>query len=245
MSKKSKKKARKAEFSDDSSSALGLSHRSRVHRPVDAVIAVRERDLSPATQAIRDFSRRVDALVREGYTALDASTIASAEASEESIRIGAGLSPREPDPSEDLTPDELARKREKDYLGASIASLMGGRSSTHHGGKSAKGRNKTPKKGTWVCKECHLEYCEHRPGSHICRTCHQLRRTCGCRGARRELVGARVSKPIQDALHQSEMSAGEILEAVVGVALRSGMRPAQAVEMLENIAKQSERNPAA
>ena len=236
MSKKSKKKTRKAEsvpaFSDDSSAALGLSHRSRVHRPLDAVIAVREQDLSPATQAIRDFARRVDALVREGHDSIDASAIAAAEASEESARIGAGLSPREPDPSADLTPAERARKREKEYLGASIASLMGGRSSTHHGGKSAKSRRKTAKRGTWICKECHLEYCAHRPRSQTCLKCGRERKGCGCAQGRSQMVSARVSGTVRKALRTSSVSAGLIVESVVLAAIESGLGPARVHEIL-------------
>jgi hypothetical protein len=30
------------------------------------------------------------------------------------------------------------------------------------GGKSGR-KNRQKKKGTWVCKDCQLEYCEHRP----------------------------------------------------------------------------------
>ncbi len=238
MSKKTKKKARQSDFTDDSSTALGLSHRARIARPIDAVIEVREQDLSPATQAIRAFARRVDALVREGYDPADASQIASAEASEESARIGAGLPP-EPEPERDLTPDELAKKRSKDYLGASVQSLMGGRSSTHHGGKSSKGRNKTAKTGTWVCKECHLEYCEHRPGSRICRTCHQARRLCGCYSGRRNLIGARVTPQAHAALVGGEISAGEVLEAVVGVALRGGAGISGVLQMLDGMVAKS------
>lgn len=235
MSKKSKKKTRKAEsvpaFSDDSSAALGLSHRSRVHRPLDAVIAVREQDLSPATQAIRAFARRVDALVREGYDPADASQIASAEASEESARIGAGLPP-EPEPERDLTPDELAKKRSKDYLGASVQSLMGGRSSTHHGGKSAKSRRKTAKRGTWICKECHLEYCAHRPRSQTCLKCGRERKGCGCAQGRSQMVSARVSGTVRKALRTSSVSAGLIVESVVLAAIESGLGPARVHEIL-------------
>jgi hypothetical protein len=35
----------------------------------------------------------------------------------------------------------------------------------HSGSKS--GRRREAKKGTWICGECHLEKCEHRPKSAV------------------------------------------------------------------------------
>lgn len=234
MSKKAKKAKKEriaARFDDDSSSALGLAHRRHSAATLEAVAAVRDEPLPPSTQATRALARRIERLVLDGYNAKDATDLALAEAEEVSRHLLAG----EPLPigvPEDRSPAEERRAKERDYLGASVQSLMGQRSSTHHGSRASKGRSRTKNVGTWICKECHLEYCAHRPRSRTCLKCGRERKGCGCAQGRSQMVSARVSGTVRKALQSSSVSAGLIVESVVQAAIESGLGPARVHEIL-------------
>ena len=204
------------EYSDDSSTALGLTHRARVRRAKDAAIAeVADADLSPATRGVRALERRIAALVAEGMDAVRATDQALAESYSAIDDAVEGV-----DPERDLTPHERERARDREYLGASVQALMAVERVGHGGAKHGR-RAKSGKVGTWVCRDCHTEYCGHRPKARVCRTCLQPR-PCDCYSGRREIVSSRVSARAQAVLGDAEMSTGEMLEAIATAALLSG-----------------------
>ena len=204
------------EYDDDSSTALGLTHRARVRRAKDAAIAeVAEADLSPATRGVRVLERRIAALVADGMDAVRATDQALAE-SHSAIDDEVEGS----DPERDLTPREREQAAERAYLGASIQALMAVGRVGHSGSRSGR-RAKSARTGTWVCRECHTEWCGHRPRARVCRTCLQPR-PCDCYSGRSEVVAGRVSRRARETLAESEISIGEMLEALATAALLSG-----------------------
>jgi len=210
------------DFADDSSATLGLSHRHRVRRPIDAIAEVEEADLSPATRSIRHLGRRINALISEGYTQNDATDLAIAESySAIDDRVLNEDEEREIAEAE-LTQVQRRRKREKDYLGESVPALMRVDRVGHGGSK--KGRIKTPKKGTWVCKECHLEFCDHRRRRMVCGKCGHTRGTsaCQCYSGRRAYLTVRVSVETKAAFSAAGVTPGQMLETIVQSALRAG-----------------------
>ena len=211
------------EYSDDSSTALGLTHRARVRRAKDAAIAeVADADLSPATRGVRALERRIAALVADGMDAVRATDQALNESYSAIDDAVEGV-----DPERDLTPHERERARDREYLGASVQSLMAVERVGHGGAKHGR-RTKSAKVGTWVCIECHTEWCGHRPKARVCRTCLQPR-PCDCYSGRSELVSGRVTKQAKAVLGAADLSAGAVLEAVATAALLSGGPQAVAV----------------
>ena len=145
-------------FTDDSSSAIGLDHR--------AESGTLSGSLS-SSGGIKSFyeKQRIEA-ERHDREALERRT---AEIREESKTWG--------DNPEGCTIEEARKKaqwerdhpvepgKQQDHEGAKrrfVEHLMRP-PVTPKGGGSKSSRRKTAKKGTWICGECGLEWCEHRP----------------------------------------------------------------------------------
>ena len=206
------------QYTDDSSTALGLSHRARVRRAVDAVAEVRDADLSPATRGIRALSRRIDALVADGMDAIRATDQALSESYSAVDDPVPGVDAD--DPERDLTPAERDEARDRAYLGASVRSLMAVERVGHGGSKKGR-RSKSGTAGTWVCGECHTEWCGHRPRARVCRTCLQPR-PCDCYSGRRAVVSARVSADTRTVWRASAVPLGSAISALAEAAVRLG-----------------------
>lgn len=61
---------------------------------------------------------------------------------------------------------ERPQTAEQAYLGDKPENLMKREGLSITGGGGSKSRRRSGKKGTWICRLCHLEYCEHRPKSN-------------------------------------------------------------------------------
>lgn len=141
-------------YFDDSSAAIGLSHaaaaKARGGDPVAHFAGgiqrkdVADRELIAANETA-DREKRVGALMRSrpGWTRSQAEEFVAKEAA-----VPKGKRPR-------MSAEER-RTRETEQL-----MDVGKKPAKHSGSKS--GRRRTGKAGTWICRECHLEFCEHRP----------------------------------------------------------------------------------
>lgn len=142
--------------------------------------------LGPPTNAgaYADIERRTSELVAQGLSRAEATRVALTEDVEQ-------VADRAKDPA-------------KDYLGASVASLMRPNVKVT-GSSSGGGRTREAKKGTWICNDCHLEFCHHRPKKE--------RGAPRQEGSRSQHVTARVSMKARDALRKRGIANGVALEA--------------------------------
>lgn len=106
-----------------------------------------------------------------------------------------GDSACDPDPKDDRGNRVTAATLKKDGL-----KVVGG----------SKSRSKEPKKAKWICPNCHLEFCHHRPKRGRPRT-----------SQRTERVRARITKEAKAAIKSSGLSESEHLE-ILGTALGTG-----------------------
>jgi predicted Zn-ribbon and HTH transcriptional regulator len=97
-----------------------------------------------------------------------------------------------------------APKKPDPYAGTSMESLMARRVDVRGGSRSGR-KFGEPKRGSKMCRKCGLE-----------------RKVCGCYSGRNDSVTARVTTATKDAISQTDVSAGEILEAVVEAAAAIG-----------------------
>jgi len=128
--------------------------------------------------------------------------------------------------------------RNRDYMGAPTSVLMG--HDAPKGGGSSNSGVKRKKQTKWICKECHLELCQHRiPKSRKKKTGNAVGRPvkrdgAGVAAGRSSKITACVTPATPQAVKDDgTASAGEIVEAVVETAQRQGLAISDVLESLD------------
>jgi hypothetical protein len=185
------------EFEDDSSAALSLSHghRGASDRVAQYAGGIQTFDLEERAkiEAVMEakFQKAVDELIVEKQW--------TRKQAEEFVRGEKQLSQIErKNAGRELAADRQRKATEK---------LMGlDRKVSGSGSKSRGGRRKNAK---WICQDCHLEFCEHRP------------KRGRPKGNRTEQLKGRVSKQTRAILKENGISATQALE-ITAKALMTG-----------------------
>lgn len=239
------------DFTDDSSSTLGLSHsgtylgpRPSSVRASGGIEAHFAGDVERIRKVVRErIEKRARELAKQGISWTQARKLAAEEV-------------ENPEKTREL------KDREGDKVRA-IENLMGAHDKpSSHSSSSSKSKFKSEKRGTKVCRECHLERCTcastdcsesalvpylcplhdvpfgcgcpDRPTkakgplprpqrSNHCRSCGLPRVSCRCYTGRGSFVGARVSGQAKAQIKGADSSAGEILESVADLARTAGV----------------------
>lgn len=82
------------------------------------------------------------------------------------------------------------------------------------------------KRGTWICQDCHLEYCGHRPGRRGPKPSGH---------GRNKDLHASVSETTKAALDVGSIKAGKIVESVVTASMRSGVSIGKILDDIDNL----------
>lgn len=219
-----------ADFTDDSSGTMGLGHSYRkgaaevsaVPSTVRASVFGRGGDRVPPGEAEAILAAERDKREREiarllakyGYKPGEAGL--SRQQAEQIVDAEAGQHGK----------DQRALVRAEKHQ-REIEDAMGMHDKPAKRGGGGGGRRKHKKSGTWVCPDCHLERCEHRPV-----------KSKGGRpavGGRSVVYTTHISRRARAVLAASDASGGELIEALVVAAVAAQCSPREIVAMLGSI----------